>query len=469
MGGVFGRVTLVYVCHDRPVYFRESLASLDRVRGLDKVDLIASMDDYSEIEGLQSVLAEFPHLKFTVVYNVMPWRGFRVPTDQITNHYRLILEYVFARDYDFAILVESDLILSPDFLEYMLGGAFLLDPIRNYNLFCISAWNDNGVHAVVLDPARAFRTDYFPGLGWMIHRSMWTEVLRHEWAPSVGNYNYDHWLRDTLSVKNLECVVPQVSRTHHIGDFGTHVRGKAQAWYDSMVLASGEIVVDHAEFERVASVERFEADLRDRLRCSVIATKQEVWDRVETSGGCGITVIVKYRGERDGLISVGEALTFFGLYSRGGFRGRHKGLLSFVESDGNLTVNLLLDEFRHYWGVGVVGDSHIYSSIPSPKWKSVWEGLMQFTAVEMRDQEAILGPEWGNSTVFCEETNATIDAYLQNFHSLSPNEFANCVGIVPAVDKHDRRRVTLVIRRIPYRYIARELCGFSINYPLMKI
>ena len=68
--------------------------------------------------------------------------------------------------YEFAIFIENDLILAPDFLWYFRLAAPLLD--RDPSLWCVSSWNDNGFQEIVSDELRLFRTDYFPGLGWMI-------------------------------------------------------------------------------------------------------------------------------------------------------------------------------------------------------------------------------------------------------------------------------------------------------------
>ena len=66
----------------------------------------------------------------------------------------------------FALLIENDLILAPDFLWYFRLAGSLLD--RDASLWCISSWNDNGFKDIVSDERKLFRTDYFPGLGWMI-------------------------------------------------------------------------------------------------------------------------------------------------------------------------------------------------------------------------------------------------------------------------------------------------------------
>jgi hypothetical protein len=38
------------------------------------------------------------------------------------------------------------------------------------SLLAASAWNDNGVEGYVHDSEALYRSDFFPGLGWMISR-----------------------------------------------------------------------------------------------------------------------------------------------------------------------------------------------------------------------------------------------------------------------------------------------------------
>ncbi len=65
---------------------------------------------------------------------------------------------------------------SRDFLEYFAATAHFLD---DPSVFCISSWNDYGQDTLDHSPTRLFRTDYFPGLGWMLKRELWTEELKH--------------------------------------------------------------------------------------------------------------------------------------------------------------------------------------------------------------------------------------------------------------------------------------------------
>ena len=64
--------------------------------------------------------------------------------------------------------------LSPDFFSYFNATAPLLD--RDPSLFCVSSWNDHGQAQFVQDPLRLLRSDFFPGLGWMLTRPVWEDI-----------------------------------------------------------------------------------------------------------------------------------------------------------------------------------------------------------------------------------------------------------------------------------------------------
>lgn len=64
--------------------------------------------------------------------------------------------------------------LAPDFFLYFEATSLLLssDP----SLFCISSWNDHGQARLVQNESALLRSDFFPGLGWMLTRDFWAEV-----------------------------------------------------------------------------------------------------------------------------------------------------------------------------------------------------------------------------------------------------------------------------------------------------
>ncbi|XP_011503694.1 PREDICTED: alpha-1,3-mannosyl-glycoprotein 2-beta-N-acetylglucosaminyltransferase [Ceratosolen solmsi marchali] len=135
---------------------------------------------------------------------------------KIARHYGWALNEIFFKfAYETAIVIEDDLDIAPDFFEYFLGTHFLLtaDP----SLWCISAWNDNGKSDLVdlKSPHLLYRTDFFPGLGWMLTRNLWQE-LSPKWPKSY----WDDWIREPEQRKNRSCIRPELSRTRTFGKFG---------------------------------------------------------------------------------------------------------------------------------------------------------------------------------------------------------------------------------------------------------
>lgn len=48
----------------------------------------------------------------------------------------------------------------------------------NFIFRCVSAWNDNGKIGNIDETASSllYRTDFFPGLGWMLSKELWNEL-----------------------------------------------------------------------------------------------------------------------------------------------------------------------------------------------------------------------------------------------------------------------------------------------------
>jgi alpha-1,3-mannosyl-glycoprotein beta-1,2-N-acetylglucosaminyltransferase len=75
------------------------------------------------------------------------------------------------------IILEEDIRVAVDFFSYMEATSKLLDD--DPTLFAVSAFNDNGHQGK--DPKRLLRSDFFPGLGWMMTKSLWKTELEAKW------------------------------------------------------------------------------------------------------------------------------------------------------------------------------------------------------------------------------------------------------------------------------------------------
>ncbi|KAG2379592.1 hypothetical protein C9374_006709 [Naegleria lovaniensis] len=131
----------------------------------------------------------------------------------IAQHYKFGIDHVFAEDvnYDRIIIMEEDLRVAPDFFEYFTYMSPLLN--MDTSLFCISAWNDNGMKGFVKDPAKFYRSDFFPGLGWMMRRKLWEDDFGPKWPLGF----WDDWIREGVNRKGRACVRPEISRTYTFG------------------------------------------------------------------------------------------------------------------------------------------------------------------------------------------------------------------------------------------------------------
>ncbi|XP_078740864.1 alpha-1,3-mannosyl-glycoprotein 2-beta-N-acetylglucosaminyltransferase isoform X2 [Lampetra fluviatilis] len=136
---------------------------------------------------------------------------------RIARHYAWALGQVFdVRGHGAAVVVEDDLDVASDFFSYFAAALPLLraDP----TLWCASAWNDNGKPPLV-DAARPHllhRTDFFPGLGWLLLAELWRELAPPRWPAAF----WDDWMRDGERRRGRQCVRPEVPRAVTFGRSG---------------------------------------------------------------------------------------------------------------------------------------------------------------------------------------------------------------------------------------------------------
>ncbi|PSN47446.1 Alpha-1,3-mannosyl-glycoprotein 2-beta-N-acetylglucosaminyltransferase [Blattella germanica] len=119
---------------------------------------------------------------------------------KIARHYGWALNQTFFKfNFNTVVIVEDDLDIAPDFFEYFLGTYPILK--RDPTLWCVSAWNDNGKVGLVDEnaPDMLYRTDFFPGLGWIY---------------------WDDWVRQPEQRRNRACIRPEISRTRTFGKIG---------------------------------------------------------------------------------------------------------------------------------------------------------------------------------------------------------------------------------------------------------
>ncbi|EFO21682.2 hypothetical protein LOAG_06805 [Loa loa] len=206
---------LVFICN-RPKAIYNHLKKLLRYRSsVEKFPIIVShdCDDSSVKEVVEKFDTEVIYIKHLSSRNahitVIPEHKRYITYYRIARHYKLGLSYVFDKlNHSSVIITEDDLDIAPDFFEYFSATRPLLDADKT--LYCVSAWNDNG-KAYLIDkkqPELLYRSDFFPGLGWMMTKELWDEL-----GPIWPDGFWDDWIRNNTIRKNRACIRPEISRT----------------------------------------------------------------------------------------------------------------------------------------------------------------------------------------------------------------------------------------------------------------
>mmetsp|Transcript_17449 Transcript_17449/g.31476 ORF Transcript_17449/g.31476 Transcript_17449/m.31476 type:complete len:560 (-) Transcript_17449:116-1795(-) len=215
------QLAIVVVSHACPDCLKRCLTALYSQANSENIQIFVSLDGADAFQRMEREVKK----KDPDGQRVQIWRKTETTPGtaalKIAGHFHFVLSKVFdEKQFPYAIFLEDDLLLAPDFLSYFRSTAWLLreDP----SLFCVSAWHDNGFHGLAIDEERLFRTGYFPGLGWMIRRDTW-DLIKSIWpkAPTTG---WDHWIRHGSGLQPRECIVPEVSRTFHFNEQGTNVK-----------------------------------------------------------------------------------------------------------------------------------------------------------------------------------------------------------------------------------------------------
>ncbi|XP_029123461.1 alpha-1,3-mannosyl-glycoprotein 2-beta-N-acetylglucosaminyltransferase isoform X2 [Elaeis guineensis] len=161
---------------------------------------------YSQITYMQ-------HLESEPVRTERP--GEIIAYYKIARHYKWALDELFTKhNFSRVIILEDDMEIAPDFFDYFEATSALLE--KDKTIMAVSSWNDNGQVEFVHDPEILYRSDFFPGLGWMLTKSIWNEL-----SPKWPKAYWDDWVRLKEVHKDRQFIHPEVCRTYNFGEHGS--------------------------------------------------------------------------------------------------------------------------------------------------------------------------------------------------------------------------------------------------------
>jgi hypothetical protein len=209
---------ILILVYNRVKYFRQCVTSLQALPEFSRYKVVVSQDgdDQEMSNAVDEVKSSVPNLVH--IRHAHPPKPFEEAGALffIASHYKFALDSVFEMGYSHVIVIEDDLIVSPDFLRMFESLAPIMD--RDPSIMCISSFNDNGFGHLHLPSNMFMRTRYFPGLGWMMRSDVWREL-----SPKFPLEAWDHWMRLDGQHKGRDCIIPYLSRNKNIGEEGSTV------------------------------------------------------------------------------------------------------------------------------------------------------------------------------------------------------------------------------------------------------
>lgn len=213
---------IVVLCNNRPKMLDMTLKSLLSARGVGERGLVIVSQSGNHKQTTDLLETNYGFLER--IRNVEVLNDKRVD-NKIANHFKWTFERVFEYPEcnEGVIVIEDDLELSPDFLEYF---ELTIPVVENDDtLITASLWNDIGYINNSKDKARILRTNYFPGLGWWLSKKVWDDLLKDDWPTR----EWDWYVRAVANKNKLDSLIPEVPRDYHVANSGTYMR---KAFFD---------------------------------------------------------------------------------------------------------------------------------------------------------------------------------------------------------------------------------------------
>ena len=198
------RPVVVFTVGGRRKYLEETLASWEKVRGIESATLVFLVEPTYDTQLLVDGLAGSDFAALSLVHMNKDRRGVSGnPWHAMQTGFRLA---------DFVILAEEDTPVSTDVLEYF---AWARD---EYKVWAdIKAVCAHQIGEPLGGEGDVLRSKHFSPVVWGTWRETWLDLFRDDWGGPRG---WDANLNEILQEKGGRVVIPARSRSQHIGEHG---------------------------------------------------------------------------------------------------------------------------------------------------------------------------------------------------------------------------------------------------------
>lgn len=278
---------LLIICSNRPEYLERTLKHVVKYHPKGSVSVLVSEDGRNsavsevirkakeQLEPQLEASVTFEHVHHEEEHNIRFENGYF----KLAAHFKWALNHVFSDNSDRivkrVIILEEDLQIAPDFFEYFASVVELVD--WDPTVLAASAWNDNGQTSLVKDDKQLYRSDFFPGLGWMMTKKMWEE-LGLKWPRAY----WDDWLREPKNRLDRVTIRPEVCRTFHFGAHGVS-NSQYSEYLNSIRLAETFVPFTTLDLQYLQTPESWDRYYLDEVAKAEVVTESTFKTKVNSA------------------------------------------------------------------------------------------------------------------------------------------------------------------------------------------
>ena len=236
------KINIAISAYNRPEYSRRSIAAIFGAKGFtpEKHRIFCAMDCYADGSFNQEVFNIYEF--FGIIPDVAEQkRG-------CNYNVRRALELAWEDTPDFVLMIEDDIIISDDALQYIEWAA---EKYKNdHSVHTIGLWgHDKGPSLPVSekDYGKVMRQSYFTCWGWGTWKDRWEEMLA-TWTTGDDSHDTSWDVVLSSHLGEMEEILPVISRAYNCGEHGGTHRGKAWPGLVASGLIDPDGEIEYWEF-----------------------------------------------------------------------------------------------------------------------------------------------------------------------------------------------------------------------------
>jgi glycosyltransferase involved in cell wall biosynthesis len=217
------RIDIVVAAYNRPEYLQRCLAAIFGMKGIEaiKTPICVAVDKLPDGTYNEAVLAVAKRFECPLILSEAK--------QGCNGTIKSALVHAWSGNPDFVLLIEDDIIVSPDALMYVQWAAkeYKDDP----SVRTIGLWGHNKGYQPwqALSPKEAgkvMRQQYFTCWGWGTWRSRWEEMLQ-TWTTGDDSHDTSWDVIMSSHLNGRDEILPSIARAYNCGEIGGTHRGRA--------------------------------------------------------------------------------------------------------------------------------------------------------------------------------------------------------------------------------------------------